>query len=276
MLTGLVPVVALLAVADPRLAGDFVVALDPGHGGTNLGTVGAARVQEKHLTLDLARRVRRLLAGRPRVRVVMCRDADVLVPVRARVRCANEAGARLYVSLHANASPEGPARGSQRGFELYILPVAQVDREAELAVLAAPDDARALLALHDARAAATQARDAAERLRWELADALGAERDRGVKQAGASLDVLQGLAMPGVLVEVGFLDHPEEAAFLASEEGKETIAAALARGIVGLAARELRGRTDPSITAQRRSREKNDRKSAALSSPSTPATTSTR
>ncbi|HEY0707277.1 MAG TPA: N-acetylmuramoyl-L-alanine amidase, partial [Polyangia bacterium] len=114
-----------VAVAPPARAETppltFTVALDPGHGGSNLGAQGPGGVLEKHLTLDLARRIEARLKERGQVKAVLCRTDDVAVPVRARVRCANEAKARLFLSLHANASPLGPRRGTQRGFELYVL-----------------------------------------------------------------------------------------------------------------------------------------------------------
>jgi hypothetical protein len=55
--------------------------------------------------------------------------------------------------------------------------------------------------------------------------------------------------MPAVLVEVGFLDHPEEGPFLLSEQGKKTVADALAGAITDLRSRELRGQRDPMTTA---------------------------
>jgi N-acetylmuramoyl-L-alanine amidase len=222
--------------------------LDAGHGGTNLGAPGLRQgVYEKRVTLDIARRVRRRLAGNAGIRVVLCRDADELVPMRARVRCGNESGARLFLSIHANASAE---RGSQRGFEIFVLPPDGVDHDAGLAALAAEDAADGAWAAHRIRATVVESLAAAQRIDWQLADALGADRDRGVKQAGALLDVLQGLTMPAVLIEVGFLDHPEDGALLASEAGREKIAVALARAIADLRAREVRGRSDPAITAR--------------------------
>ncbi|MDB4983757.1 MAG: N-acetylmuramoyl-L-alanine amidase, family 3, partial [Myxococcales bacterium] len=119
-------------------ASPFVVAIDPGHGGSNLGTADVGGLTEKDVTLALARRVRALLAAAPEVRVVLCRDADVLVPIRARSRCAVETGAALFVSLHANAAPAGVAPGTQRGFELYVLPPEDVEDDATLAALATP------------------------------------------------------------------------------------------------------------------------------------------
>ena len=229
---------------------EFTVALDPGHGGSQLGAPGPAGVLEKDLTLDLARRIDRRLRERGKVKVVLCRSSDVLVPVRARVRCANEARARLFLSLHANAAPEG-RKGALRGFELYLAPLADVDADVRAAAALARDPVEGAWRAHRIRASANEARTAAQRIAWRLGDALGVDRDRGIRQGGAMLDVLQGLEVPGLLVEVGYLDHPQEGPYIVSEEGKETIAVALAKAIEDLRARELRGRTDPTITTRR-------------------------
>ena len=243
------PLLLLLGLAAGP-APDYTVVLDAGHGGSQFGTVGVTGTMEKDLTLDLVRRIERKLAVRGKVRVVQCRTADVLVPIRTRVRCANQAQARLFLSVHANASPMGPRRGTQRGFELYVLPVEDVDADARVAAALVQDPADAAWAAHRVRAAATAALPAAQRIAWRLGDALGVDRDRGIKQTGAQLDVLQGLQMPGVLVEVGFLDHPEEGPYLVTEEGREALAGALAKAVEDLRAREVRGKTDPSITAR--------------------------
>jgi len=181
----------------------------------------------------------------------LCRTTDVLVPIRARVRCANQAGARLFVSVHANAAGPGEEPGSQRGFTLYVLPVADVDKEVARVALLATDDNEAAWAGHKVRAAAEQSLAAARRIEWRFADTLGRDRDRGVKQADATLDVLQGLDMPAVLVEIGFLDHAEEGPYLLSEAGQRAVATALAGAITDLRSRERRGIKEPLITAPR-------------------------
>jgi N-acetylmuramoyl-L-alanine amidase len=239
---------ALLAAASG--GPPFVVALDPGHGGSNRGAPTAKPEQfEKHLTLEIARLVQQRLLGEPGLKIVLCRTGDLLVPIRARARCANQAGARLFLSIHANAASAEQGPGSQRGFEIFVLPASDVDQEVARAALLADDDAQAAWAAHSARSTAADSLAAARRIRWRLSDALGADRDRGIKQAGATLDVLQGLDMPAVLVEVGFLDHAEEGPFLLSEQGKKTVAAALAGAITDLRSRELRGQRDPMTTA---------------------------
>src|SRR5436190_20089833 len=95
------------AAAAPR------VVLDPGHGGSNTGAAGVVEgLYEKRLTLALAHAVARRLEAAG-VAVTLTRDGDRYVSLRERVRIANAAGADLFVSLHANASPTR----AQRGFE---------------------------------------------------------------------------------------------------------------------------------------------------------------
>jgi N-acetylmuramoyl-L-alanine amidase len=242
---------ALIAVlaASPSV---FTVALDPGHGGSNRGApTKKADVYEKHVTLAIAKRVQKLLASERGLKLVLCRTSDVLLPIRARVRCANQASARLFISLHANAAGPTEPPGSQVGFELFVLPTAEVDKEVTRVALLAADDSDAAWAGHRVREAAKQSLAAARRIEWRLADTLGRSRDRGIKQEGATLDVLQGLDMPAVLVEVGFLDHESEGPSLLSDEGQRAIAAALAGAITDLRSREQRGLREPMTTAPR-------------------------
>jgi N-acetylmuramoyl-L-alanine amidase len=230
----------------------FTVAIDPGHGGSNRGApTKKADYFEKHLTVAIAKRVQRILAVEKNLKVVLCRGTDVLLPIRARVRCANQAGARLFISLHANAAGPAEEPGSQKGFEIYLLPVGEVDKEVARVALLAPDDGEAAWAGHQVRTSAEQSLAAARRIEWRLADTLGRDRDRGIKQEGATLDVLQGLEMPAVLIEIGFLDHPEEGPYLLSEEGQLAVATALAGAITDLRSREQRGLKEPMTTSPR-------------------------
>src|SRR5262245_43781638 len=104
----------------------LTVVLDPGHGGSNVGAAGVVEgLYEKRLTLALARAVERRLVAAG-VNVVLTRTDDRFTSLRERVRRSAAAGADLFVSVHANASP---AR-SQRGFETYILTPEAVDIDA--------------------------------------------------------------------------------------------------------------------------------------------------
>ena len=242
-------------MAAPQPGAVFTLALDAGHGGTNLGAAGLAPgFYEKRVTLEIARRVKKHLSRQRGIAVVLCRNKDELVPIRARVRCANEARADLFISLHTNASPDGSSRGTQIGFEQYVLPVDIADREAVLAAASATDPVDAAWESQRVHLLVQASLEAAKRIELELADALGADRDRGVKQLGAFLDVLAGLQMPGILIEVGFIDHPQEGIEMTTDQGQERIAAALAKAVSDLAARAKRARTDPSITGRAKSR----------------------
>jgi N-acetylmuramoyl-L-alanine amidase len=129
--------------------------------------------------------------------------------------------------------------------------MSEVDKEVARVTLLAADDSEAAWAGHQVHMAAEQGLAAARRIEWRLTDALGRAKDRGIKQEGAMLDVLQGLEMPAVLVEIGFLDHAEEGPYLLSEEGQRAIASALAGAITDIRGRELRGLREPMTTGPR-------------------------
>lgn len=237
---------ALVAAAGPAAGAagasadaQFVVALDAGHGGSNLGAIGAEGLLEKEITLALARRLGARLERSPDLRVVLCRDRDALVPIRARSRCAADARADLFISLHANATPAGVAPGSQRGYELYVLPPEDVEDDANLAALTAPG-ASGVWASHLVRVAAVRAVAAARAIDRRLREAIGPGLARGIRQTGAALDVLRGTRAPAVLVEVGFLDNVLDRAALVSPEGQERLAQALAAAVLDFRAAAMR------------------------------------
>lgn len=214
-----------------------LVVLDAGHGGSNSGAVGAAPgLLEKHLTLRLARAVRdRLTAAGVDVRLT--RDRDVTLTLRQRVVQANQAAADLFVSIHANASPERV----QRGFETYVLTASGVDRDAralrgDTGTPRRGVDAATALVLDDLERGAAQweAAELAAAMQSELAAVRGAAGDRGVRQDAHH--VLLGATMPAVLVEVGFIDHPVEGRELAEPATQAALADALTRAILAAVA----------------------------------------
>jgi N-acetylmuramoyl-L-alanine amidase len=111
------------------------------------------------------------------------------------------------------------------------LPPDDVDDDATLAALGAPGPA-GVWASHLVRAAAPRAVAAARDVDRRLREELGAGLARGLRQLGASLDVLRGTNAPSVLVEVGFLDSPLDRPILASSAGQERLAGAVAAGVL--------------------------------------------
>lgn len=226
----------LLALAAPPPA--FVAVVDPGHGGEQEGARGPGGAREKALTLQIARRVARRLE-RQGGKVILTRLADEQVPLAQRAALANARQADLFLSIHLNAMP-GKARARTRGVETYFLSADASDASAQ-AVAARenadrlagaerdPDDpvAGILDSLGDQEALGESSR-LAHAIHERLVGRLRAE-DRGVKQA--PFYVLAGARMAAVLLEVGFLSHPQEARRLAQAAYQEEVAAAVAEGV---------------------------------------------
>ena len=212
----------------------FVVVLDPGHGGTNMGAAGAVEgVYEKRLTLVLARAVASRLEATPGVVVVLTRDDDRFLTLRERARRANAVGADVFVSIHANASPTR----TQRGLETWVLTPDALDIDAP--ALRAADgpwrpgldpDTAALLDDVERGTSLPGAVRLAGLMEAHLHAARSDSPDRGVRQG--SLDVLLGPTMPAVLVEVGFIDHPVEGVELLRRDVRAATADAIAGAIL--------------------------------------------
>ena len=238
---------SLLLLAIPATAratpGQFVVVVDPGHGGTQLGARSAAGVLEKHVTLRLALLVKQTLEAEPGIQVVLTRPGDELMLLSERVRRANRAGGQLFLSLHCNASPDR----TQRGFEAFVLspqslerlarPTAPASARSVEGFLAGPASPGAEVTAALADLAHRGRRSHASRFGLEvlagLGRVLGAGLNRGLQQA--DFDVLRGLTMPGVLLELGFLDHATEGALLARDGHLRRLARVLADAVLATA-----------------------------------------
>ena len=93
------------------------IVIDAGHGGHDSGTLGAGGIQEKDVVLDVALRLGKLLHDRLGAEIVYTRADDTFIPLETRTAIANKAQADLFISVHANSSPDASARG----VEVYYL-----------------------------------------------------------------------------------------------------------------------------------------------------------
>lgn len=241
-LRGGVVILALLALGSAAPAGarsdqfDTVV-IDAGHGGDDQGARGSAGLIEKNLVLDVGLRVARELrdAG---IRVVLTRSEDRFVGLEERTSVANDAGADLFVSIHANGSRARQARGVETFFasldatDESAAELARAENEAfglEGAVPVPSDDP--LLAILGDMIATEHLKDSQEFARLAqhaLVDE--SHRSRGVKQA--PFVVLMGVQMPAALVEIGFITNARDERELGSEKRRARIAADLAGAIL--------------------------------------------
>lgn len=229
LLPSLLTLATVAAAAPARGDGRaLTVVIDPGHGGSNVGAPARGGASEKRVTLAVARLVRRELEKRG-LAAVLTRTGDEYLTLGERVRRANASDADLFVSIHANASIDH----ARRGVETYVVAREIQDVQAAHTAQAAPDLAHAMLERARARTTAAESARLARAVQKRLGEARGG--DRGVRQA--PYDVLDGVRVPAVLVEVGFVDHPEEGPELLEGAVQRTIAGAIADGIAEFAAR---------------------------------------
>ena len=212
------------------------VVIDPGHGGSNAGANGPG-LHEKQLTLALATQVSERLRARG-IEVVLTRAGDRTLTLRQRVAVANTERADVFVSIHANASPDR----TQRGFETFVLSARGIDVDGRALRSGTPAprpgiDPEIGLVLDDVERGAAQweAADLAARVQRELRDRRGTAGDRGVRQEAHH--VLLGATMPAILVEAGFISNPEEEARFKDDAYKDKVVEAIARAVQSITAR---------------------------------------
>lgn len=210
------------------------IVIDPGHGGHDPGAKGKG-LTEAELVLDVALRLEKLLQKEPGTEVILTRRTDDFIPLQERTAIANREGADLFLSIHANASPNPTARGIETYFlnfanNLNAAAVAARENAASgQAMGALPDIVKAIALnnkLDESKDLATQVQRAMiERLRGPNR----VVKDLGVKQA--PFVVLIGAAMPSVLAEISFVTNTQEARLLKSDAYRQHIAEALLNAI---------------------------------------------
>src|SRR2546426_9531911 len=171
----------------------ITVVIDAGHGGHDRGGIPGQSVAEKEMTLDVAQRLRNVLAASG-YRVVMTRDSDVFVPLGTRVAIANSYGNAIFVCIHFNATKRAGANGIETYFySRDSLPLAS--------------------AIH------------------YFVTGGAPSANRGVRRRGYY--VLRRTSVPAALVECGFLTNPTEAAYAQSASYRQKLAEEIAAGVRG-------------------------------------------
>ncbi len=237
---GLSWMLLVLGLAGQALANVPLVVIDPGHGGTQEGASGPEGLIEKNLALTIARKVKAQLEHDLKATVVLTRDRDALVHLSERVTVANKKHPDLFISIHANSMPTEKQRRLNQGIETYFLSAAASGEEAKK--VAARENAESggqpkgpsgdTLSFILADLQRSETHVDSSRLAYSVHEALitatGAQ-DRGVQQA--PFYVLMGLDAPAVLIEVGFVSHPDEGRQLADVEYQGKLARAISAGV---------------------------------------------
>ena len=248
------------AIAEPDIVPDDgsrrssnakrIVVIDPGHGGVDPGTTGYAGTYEKDVVLALGKALREALLRTGRYEVVMTRDTDIFLSLRARVAVARRAKADLFVSLHADSAPNSSVRGAS----VYTLSERASDREADALARAEnqsdiiagvdltnePDIVTSILIDLAQRETKNNSARFAQALLPELRSA-----GRIVAQTHrfAGFVVLKAPDVPSVLIENGYLTNRDDEAALNDGEWRLDMAAGIAKGVDRYFALIRHGRT---------------------------------
>jgi N-acetylmuramoyl-L-alanine amidase len=221
----------------------YLVVIDAGHGGHDYGAVGHSGIREADIALQIALRIAALLEAHPSIDILMTRDADDFVKLRDRARIANEAGADLFLSIHANSTE---ARHAELlwGVETYSLDIASdggaqrvAARENKVAKefkesQGSTDRLRASLEVAGTNRLSAQLAGAVQ---TQVIDRLTLEYDpQQVNDLGAKTAlfyVLTTTRMPAILFEAGFLSHPDDERRLRSPYYQQVVAEALVSAV---------------------------------------------
>lgn len=200
-----------LPARKPALPLKKIVVIDAGHGGKDVGAIGA-QGYEKDVNLAAALELQARLAKTGRYQVVMTRNSDVYIPLETRVRIAQRAKADLFISLHSDSGPNQATRGAS----VYTLSDKASHRSQKFvsrddwfmnASLTGDQGVRDIL--FDLTQRATRNRSAvfAETLISNV-DGKTTLLRRSHRDAG--LVVLLAPNVPAVLFEMGFVSNPED------------------------------------------------------------------
>jgi N-acetylmuramoyl-L-alanine amidase len=222
-----------------RAKKQFVIALDPGHGGRDPGAIGKRGTREKDIALAVAKKMKTLINRTPGYRAILTRDADRYITLRNRVKKARQAKADIFISLHADSFHKRNVKGAS----VYALSLRGASSEAARIIakkenssdliggisLDDKDDLIASVLLDLSQTATIQ--DSLE-LGSDVLSHLGKIsrlNNRKVQQAGFA--VLKAPDMPSILIETAFLSNPSEEMKLRSPKHQHKLAKAVFSGI---------------------------------------------
>lgn len=218
---------------------EIVVMIDPGHGGKDSGAIGPRKTKEKHVVLQISKRLKRKIDAIPGMRAILTRSNDRYISLRGRLRLAQKHKPDLFVSIHADAFTKPQAKGSS----VFILSNRGATSEAArwLAKRENSVDLKYGVDLGDyekdvGNVLIQMQQDATIESSNVLAGktlsqlkGIGKVHKRRVERAGFA--VLKSPDIPSMLVETAFISNPDEERKLNSRTYQEKIATAIARGI---------------------------------------------
>jgi N-acetylmuramoyl-L-alanine amidase len=227
-----------LVAVTPRDRSKKIIVIDPGHGGKDSGAVGNSYM-EKDIVLQIGSQ----LTGKLRemgYTVYMTRSNDTFIELKDRTKYANDKQADLFISIHANSIPKTSDPLGAQGLETYFLSPGRSERSMRIAALENSEDMGEmgqygklsfLSFLNKEKIIASNKLgiDIQKGILGNLRKQFPNVHDNGVREA--PFWVLVGAQMPAVLVEVGYISHPEEASRIADEKYQRWMVDGLVDGV---------------------------------------------
>ncbi len=246
----------MFALASVSAKDKFTLVIDPGHGGKDVGAVGAIS-NEKNINLTIALVFGKLVESNlSDVNVIYTRKTDVFIPLKERADIANKAKADLFISVHTNSVP--PTKTPPQGFQVYTLGMHRAKDNLDVAMR--ENSVISLEKGYEKTYEGFDPRSSESYIMFEILQSANMEKsvelakliqrsvcskasrnDKGVHQAGFL--VLRETSMPSCLIELGFITHEEEEQFLNSPRGINLMARGIYEAFV-----EYKNRYDGKVT----------------------------
>ncbi|WP_298979986.1 N-acetylmuramoyl-L-alanine amidase [uncultured Campylobacter sp.] len=214
-----------------------LIVIDPGHGGSDSGAVGNG-LKEKNVVLATSKKLGALLTKRG-YKVLYTRSTDVFINLRSRTAFAAKRNADMFISIHANAAPNASSALKMSGVETFFLSPARSERSKNAAALENRGDLedmntfskQTFLNFLNREKIISSNKLAIDIQSYMLSSVKKSfsSRDGGVREA--PFWVLVGATMPAVLVEMGYITHPQEGKNLGKSAYQDRIAQGIANGV---------------------------------------------
>ncbi|MCM1484391.1 MAG: N-acetylmuramoyl-L-alanine amidase, partial [Muribaculaceae bacterium] len=225
----------------------YIIVIDAGHGGKDIGAPGK-EINEKVINLGVALKLGKLIEENMKdVRVVYTRHNDTFITLQQRADIANKARGDLFISIHTNSlDASSPSAPTVKGTSVYTLGTNGAKQNLDVAMREnsvmklendysekyegfdpSSDESYIIFELGQNKHMA-QSLKIADAVQRNLVSKAG-RIDRGVRQS--NFWVLHATAMPSILVELDFICNPTQERYLASEKGQKELANAIFTGI---------------------------------------------
>ena len=214
-----------------------LIVIDPGHGGNDAGAMGN-NLKEKNIVLNTATKLGTLLKKRG-YKVLYTRNSDVFINLKSRTAFANKKNADMFISVHANAAPNAKQASKFSGVETFFLSPARSERSKNAAALENKGDLEDMNEFSQEtflnflnREKIIASNKLAIDIQGYILNSVQSKfksKDGGVREA--PFWVLVGATMPAVLIELGYISHPDEGKLLGKNEYQNALANGIANGV---------------------------------------------